>query len=251
MIVINDGGLNGHRQANSGNNGSANQSPGAGTGAGPTGSTPTRNLTGAGAGESPRVVVGEVTGWRRWRPVTDRFLAFRWAGDAGLAGFNYIDEALEQYPLLLGSCSYTAVWLPGVNKAFSGGDRHTPARVEIGTNDGFYCHKGAFPKTLIGSPGEIFGEVAMWGAVVEHAGGYRGEYARVTKLYAESSQIEMLKAYGVPIETVKGSPYPAIPVLRRQRSVGEMLFWQFGVPTLIGGLASAATITLLRILRIL
>jgi hypothetical protein len=153
------------------------------------------------------VVVGEVFGWRGWRVRTNP-------------------------PVRLTSVAISHhVWQPGINRAghatVMGGWRVGNQEAELTLKDwsGFYAYKEQgdigthiWPSMAI----RALGRVALWGRVVEHDRGWRGEYARIVEIYAPLPFAEELrKRYEVPVHS---PPVPPLLPVSRKWSWGPIRF---------------------------
>lgn len=80
--------------------------------------------------------------------------------------------------------------------------QETPAE---GCNCGFHAAKSVDKARKYGP---VIGRVALWGKVIVHEEGWRGEYAYPQALYSDEN-VEMLRAYGVPVLPTSELPRPS------------------------------------------
>ncbi len=80
---------------------------------------------------------------------------------------------------------------------------------------GIYAYKDREELGVVKNPRFAFGEVALWGHVVEAEGGYRAEFAYPLRLIVSKDTsvdtVRSLEEYGVPVELID---YPPLPILQ-------------------------------------
>lgn len=119
------------------------------------------DLTLAGAGEDSGVIVGEVLAYRAWM----------------LLG-PYIASGMGE------------IWMPGQPIHGAGCDLTGSAGVHAFKR---YEHAAEYFAHYPGSPHYIVGVVRLWGVVVEHRDGYRGEFAMPERFISTSAGDDRLK----------------------------------------------------------
>jgi hypothetical protein len=174
----------------------------------------------------------EIVGWRVWRvarPVERRITAQALAaelleaerrGDAGA-----LDELFEHR---LRSLTEQTFW-PG-HGSFAASCRAEPAsghqapgvRCECGIwafRDRASAEATAAAYVHCGSP-VAYGRIALWGRVIEHERGWRGEHARPLELHlcgaGEEIAWELVEAYGVPVELALWPEAEPKPLIERR-----------------------------------
>jgi hypothetical protein len=163
----------------------------------------------------------EIVGWRVWRvarPVERRATAQGLARELleaerrGATGV--LDELFEHR---LRSLTEQTFW-PGEGR-FTGSCRAEPPTGHeapgVRCECGIWAFRDRAPAEATvaayvhcGSP-VAYGRVALWGRVVEHERGWRGQYARPLELHlcgaADDIAWELVEAYGLPVEL---APWP-------------------------------------------
>ena len=145
--------------------------------------------------EDGGIVVGEITAWRLWEVKPDGTLK-----SYAVENVWAPDEPMTGEPFLWGGHGTAGVYAFKTKEAFMR---------EFGV-----CLEARF----LG--GYVWGEVSLWGEVVEHEDGYRAQYARIKRLYrgqnvSQQEYEAICRIYGV--ESVPGKQQPKAPLGRRLR----------------------------------
>lgn len=94
----------------------------------------------------------------------------------------------------LKSMSAAAIWAPG--------EAMTSSRSDMKGDMGIHCFK--LMRDALAYGGDIWGEILIWGEVIEHELGYRAEYARIISLQQSVHKHKLYpaicKMYGVPAQ---------------------------------------------------
>lgn len=155
-----------------------NRNPGGGANPGPgTGDTPAPPKSAAetpGEGSSG-IVLGKISAWRMWEVDGNRLqpMSYKryghWTPGKNTASYvpYHPDEAKP-------------FWAEFTGTGYSQVDYERALAALHGAFAGFYCRKDR--KMLNGTPMHVVGKVKIWGTIVEHAEGYRAEFAEVESL---------------------------------------------------------------------
>lgn len=153
--------------------------------------------------EPSQTLMGEpLVGWRAWN-ITRRGDTMTVVDLAQLAKdrpFDWPDAVLE---LSLTSYSKGAVW--GARGRIAAHEKPTPTN-----HAGLWAFKDRSQAEALGCP--VYGEVHLWGVVVECSRGFRAEYAYPKRLFMakDDARADVVReAYGVPVELVDFPPPPA------------------------------------------
>ena len=121
--------------------------------------------------------------------------------DRGLIGWRAWYLVKPHYLL---SLNHSALWLPGEQITAEcdtdGPTKHTDVCAPVqGCSCGIYAHKTEDPINYA----DCWGEVYMWGKVVDHETGYRSQYAYPKQLFVTEKHATFIPilsgAYGVPV----------------------------------------------------
>lgn len=145
--------------------------------------------------EDGGIVVGEITAWRLWEVKPDGTLKSYAVGNVWAP-----DEPMTGEPFLWGGHGTAGVYAFKTKEAFMR---------EFGVCLEGLCHDCY-----------VWGEVSLWGEVVEHEDGYRAQYARIKRLYrgqnvSQQEYEAICRIYGV--ESAPGKQQPKAPLGRRLR----------------------------------
>lgn len=162
----------------------------------------------------PGKATGHVIGYRQWNlrikvdmeyppaamDIAAMSQAERWA-EAMRLYQSWAEIDLRDTVRLTGLTFSQYDWEPGQPAI---GNCSSVAMPSVGRGPGLYALKES-PRR-----GDVWGEVALWGDVVEHENGYRARYAYPVRLYvnADASNAEIIaralrEAYGVPAEVAQ------------------------------------------------
>jgi hypothetical protein len=174
-------------------------------------------IQGAGAGDDiapdlpAKIVAGEITAWRAWLVWTDGTLHSTATG-----GHWRPQEALGSDDMpTAGNSSGVHAW-----KERARAKDYADAFVQSVVPGGRYHpgHYNAYPPQT----GVAYGEVELWGTVVEHADGYRAEYAQIKSIAGVAGHS------GVTLEQLRTrfgvggpGPEPAPPLPKIEHRVSE------------------------------
>lgn len=156
----------------------------------------------------------------------------------------YRGWGLRRGPLRLESISTAARWFPEMPPAVHGpfvsshsfGPQHEAPQPECQCGYwAFKTHEEMF-SNLLGP--YVYGEVKLWGRVIEHKHGYRAQHAKVTKLYVTDRSIDLAELqsyYGAeiePVENDKLTAYLQVAEAMRTKYSGSVTFPLKGVQTI-------------------